>query len=175
MSSARQPHGPSLSAQLAEVPHLTRQQLVELWVKHVGLPPPKAASSALLVRAVAYAMQEQQLGGLKGQELRWLRRATEARAANTSGRQGPNKRTTQEPSSEGCESGPMKRGKPAPNAARIALRPGTRLVREWQGRSHTVDVRAAGLNWNGTVYRSLSAVAFAITGARWSGTRFFRL
>ena len=38
-----------------------------------------------------------------------------------------------------------------------------------------MDVRADGLSWNGTVYGSLSAVALAITGARWSGNRFFRL
>ena len=175
MSKVRQPQQASPADTLAELPHLPRKQLIELWVKHVGRLPPKAASSALLLRAVAYAVQEQQYGGLKRQELRWLHKATEAREASTSGQQSPNMRTTEESSSEGCESGLMKRGKPAPNAARIALRPGTRLVREWQGKSHSVDVRADGLCWNGQVYRSLSAVALAITGARWSGNRFFRL
>jgi hypothetical protein len=57
----------------------------------------------------------------------------------------------------------------------IILRPGTRLVREWQGRSHAVDVRVDGFGWNGKHYRSLSAVATAITGVRWSGNRFFRV
>ena len=175
MSKVRQSQQASPADTLAELPHLPRKQLVELWVQHVGRPPPKAASSAFLVRAVAYAVQEQQFGGLKRQELRSLRKTIESRAASTGGQQGPDLRTTEEPSSKGCESGLTTRGKPVPNAARIALRPGTRLVREWQGKSHSVDVRADGLCWNGTVYRSLSAVALAITGARWSGNRFFRL
>ena len=81
----------------------------------------------------------------------------------------------EEPSLGGYKSGSKERSRPVPDPARIVLRPGTRLVRDWQGKSHSVDVRADGLSWNGTVYRSLSAVALAITGARWSGNRFFRL
>ena len=175
MSRVRPSQQTSPADTLTELSHLPRKQLVELWVKHVGGPPPKAASSALLVRAIAYAVQEQQFGGLKRQELRSLCKATESRWVRTSGQKGPHMRTTEEPSSQGCESGLANRAKPASSAARIALRPGTRLLREWQGRSHSVDVRADGLSWNGTVYRSLSAVALAITGARWSGNRFFRL
>ncbi|MEM6422200.1 MAG: DUF2924 domain-containing protein, partial [Pseudomonadota bacterium] len=55
------------------------------------------------------------------------------------------------------------------------LKPGGRLVREWNGVSHVVDVTADGLIWRGERYRSLSAIALAITGARWSGPRFFGL
>jgi hypothetical protein len=55
------------------------------------------------------------------------------------------------------------------------LRPGARLVREWNGVSHVVDVTEAGVVWRGQPYRSLSAVARAITGTRWSGPRFFGL
>ena len=55
------------------------------------------------------------------------------------------------------------------------LRPGARLVREWNGVSHVVDVTEAGLVWRGRRYRSLSAVARAITGTRWSGPRLFGL
>ena len=55
------------------------------------------------------------------------------------------------------------------------LRPGARLVRECNGVSHVVEVTAAGLVWRGRRYRSLSAVARAITGARWSGPLFFGL
>ncbi len=55
------------------------------------------------------------------------------------------------------------------------LRPGGRLVREWNGVSHVVDVTADGVRWRGERYRSLSAVARAITGAHWSGPRFFGL
>jgi hypothetical protein len=56
-----------------------------------------------------------------------------------------------------------------------ALTPGSRLVREWHGRSHTVEVGDNGFLYAGRRYRSLSEVARAITGARWSGPRFFGL
>ena len=53
--------------------------------------------------------------------------------------------------------------------------PGTRLVREWNGIRHVVDVTKEGAVYRGKTYRSLSAVAREITGARWSGPRFFGL
>ncbi len=55
------------------------------------------------------------------------------------------------------------------------LQSGARLVREWNGVSHVVEVIEGGFVWNGDVYRSLSAIARAITGARRSGPRFFDL
>ena len=55
------------------------------------------------------------------------------------------------------------------------LKPGGRLLREWNGVTHTVEVVEGGYRWNGATYRSLSAVARGITGARWSGPRFFGL
>lgn len=53
------------------------------------------------------------------------------------------------------------------------IRAGTRLVREWNGRTHEVEVLTDGFAWKGRRFRSLSAVAREITGARWSGPRFF--
>ena len=53
------------------------------------------------------------------------------------------------------------------------LTPGARLVREWNSTTHVVEVVSGGYVWNGDRYKSLSAVARAITGARWSGPRFF--
>lgn len=61
-------------------------------------------------------------------------------------------------------------GRPRP-----MLKPGGRLVREWNGVTHVVDIIDGGVLWNGQRYASLSAVARAITGARWSGPRFFGL
>ncbi len=56
-----------------------------------------------------------------------------------------------------------------------ALRPGGRLIREWNGVTHAVDVIEGGFLWHGQRHSSLSAIARAITGARWSGPRFFGL
>jgi hypothetical protein len=58
---------------------------------------------------------------------------------------------------------------------RTDLTPGTLLVREWDRKSHHVMVLADGFAWNGQSYDSLSKVAFAITGTRWNGPRFFGL
>jgi hypothetical protein len=62
-----------------------------------------------------------------------------------------------------------------PGVASPALKPGGRLIREWNGVTHVVDVVDGGFLWNGQRYASLSPIARAITGARWSGPRFFGL
>src|SRR6266403_4052778 len=58
---------------------------------------------------------------------------------------------------------------------RTELTPGTVLVREWDRRSQRVMVMSNGFAWNGQTYDSLSKVAFAITGTKWNGPRFFGL
>ncbi len=55
------------------------------------------------------------------------------------------------------------------------LKPGARLVREWKGKAHVVDIIESGYLWQDKVYKSLSEIAREITGARWSGPRFFGL
>ena len=60
-------------------------------------------------------------------------------------------------------------------ASERVLKPGGRLMREWNGVTHVVDVTEDGYHWKGTRYRSLSAIAREITGAHWSGPRFFGL
>jgi hypothetical protein len=59
--------------------------------------------------------------------------------------------------------------------ARPELTPGTRLLRQWQGRTYEVLVLDDGFFWQGTRYRSLSAIARQITGTAWSGPLFFGL
>jgi hypothetical protein len=61
------------------------------------------------------------------------------------------------------------------NRPRTELRPGTLLTREWDGHLQRVMVLADGFSWNGKTYASLSKVALAMTGTRWSGPRFFGL
>ena len=57
----------------------------------------------------------------------------------------------------------------------MTIKPGTRLLREWQGRMHEVIILEEGALYDGRTWTSLSAVAREITGARWSGPRFFGL
>jgi hypothetical protein len=61
------------------------------------------------------------------------------------------------------------------NRPRTELKPGTLLTREWDGHLQRVMLLAEGFSWNGKTYPSLSQVAFAMTGTRWSGPRFFGL
>ena len=72
---------------------------------------------------------------------------------------------------------PEKAGQKAADLVRgiAEVRPGTVLGREWKGRMQRVSVHANGFAWNGKTYPSLSQVAFAITGTRWNGPRFFGL
>lgn len=103
-------------------------------------------SRDLLIRSILYKLQERALGGLSKSILRKL-------------------------SQTGIETATGKRG----SVPSIALKPGTRLVREWHGTTHTVVIHADGVEWKGQRYPSLSVVARQITGARWSGPRFFGL
>ena len=57
----------------------------------------------------------------------------------------------------------------------VGIKPGTKLIREWKGRVHEVIVLDDTYIWSGKPYRSLSQIARAITGTRWSGPRFFGL
>ena len=183
MSRVHQSPASMALVDLAQLPQLPRAQLVKLWIKYIGCPPPQVTSTLLLVRAVAYALQEQHYGGLKRQDLRMLHKTSGSGKVegNKAPRETNNKAVpTLLPnggvdSAQGKSIGQVHRDGSRAKAQPIALRPGTRLVREWQGRSHSVEVRADGFGWNSEVYRSLSAVALAITGARWSGNRFFRL
>lgn len=67
------------------------------------------------------------------------------------------------------------RGTAGSDASKPTIKPGTRLVREWNGRTHHIEVLDKGFRWNDRTYRSLSSIAKAITGSHWSGPRFFGL
>ncbi len=135
-----------LEATIRELDDLPRPDLTERWRQLYRAEPPKGISRPLLIRAVAYGMQVKRYGGLKPAVRRQLRNVADGGSA----RAVANLKT-----------------------ARIA--PGMRLIREWNGSSHVVEVVDGGFVWNGKRYGSLSAVARAITGARWSGPRFFGL
>lgn len=143
--------------QINELPHWPRPKLVERWGSIYGRPPPKSIKRAFLERAIAWHVQAKAYGGLKPATRRYLldvaRKATEA-----------HKHPTDYGSSGASKAVP---------ARRLPLRAGMRLVREWNGKAHTVDVLDKGFAYNGKIYGSLSPIAKAITGTNWSGPRFF--
>ena len=126
-----------------------RAGLVATWTEIHGGAPPKGISTRLLALAAEYNAQARQHGGLKAS----TRRALYSLATD---RDEPETRTRRPP--------------PASKAT-----PGARLVREWHGQAHVVDVLDNAVLYRGRSYRSLSEVARIITGARWSGPRFFGL
>ena len=101
----------------------------------------------MIIRAIAYRLQEIAYGGASKAMQRRL--ATFATEFETGGTIAP---------------------PPGPK-----IKPGSRLVREWHGRTHTVCVTDVGFEFQGKTYRSLTKIAHDITGARWSGPRFFGL
>ena len=132
---------------LARLSELTIFELRGEWRRLHRMPPPMRLSRDLLTRGITYKLQERAYGGLSMATARKLERA----AADPLGRGA---------------------AKPTPP---ISLKPGTRLVREWRGVTHMVLIHADGVEWRGQRYRSLTIVARKITGARWSGPRFFGL
>jgi Protein of unknown function (DUF2924) len=136
----------NLAEELARLSAATIFELRGEWRRLHRAPPPMRLSRDLLMRGITYKLQERPLGGLSKSLLRKL--------------EGLN-----------LESEANRTHKPPP----ISLKAGTRLIREWRGVTHTVLVQAQGFEWNGRQYGSLTILAQKITGAHWSGPRFFGL
>jgi Protein of unknown function (DUF2924) len=135
-----------IAESLARLSASTIFELRGEWRRLHRAPPPMRLSCDLLMRAIIYKLQERPLGGLSTSIIRKLERLNLDSETDAQ--------------------------KPAPP---ISLKAGTRLVREWRGVTYTVLVHSGGFEWNGRRYRSLSVVARKITGAGWSGPRFFGL
>ena len=134
-----------LEDEIGALPELPTHELRITWRRLYRGEPPRCLNRDLLIRAIAYRMQERALGGLAPAVKRKLRNFVAEIEAKGSQVFDPG----------------------------VALKPGARLVREWAGRTHTVIVVEAGFEYDGQRYPSLSKIAARITGAHWSGPRFF--
>jgi hypothetical protein len=139
-----------MAAELRAIRNLPRAALMARWTAAYGRPPPKGLSRRLLEHAAAYHLQVKAFGGHQAG-----RPPQAARGRRPDARHGGGHRHRL--------------------PCRRALAPGSRLVREWRGRSHTVEVLDQGFLCDGRHYASLSEIARTITGTRWSGPRFFGL
>jgi hypothetical protein len=139
----------SLDVEVARLRDLDIQGLQSLWKSRYGGKATSHLPRHLLLRLLAYRLQAEHLGDLDPSSTRLLDRSDSPEDAS-------------------------RRAVDAGRATK-SLRPGTVLGREWNGEMHRVAVMAEGFAWNGTTYPSLSKVAFAITGTRWNGPRFFGL
>jgi len=133
-----------------EIAALEKREIQELraeWRKLYGAEPPRRLSRDLILRAITYRIQEQTHGGLGLVTNRRLNAMAEALRTNGA----------------------------AHFDVAAVLKPGTKLVREWHGRTHTVIVAEDGFEFGGQRYRSLTRIATLITGVHWSGPVFFGL
>src|ERR1700693_1135390 len=134
--------------QIAQLGHLSRQELLDLWQKLYRRAAPQGIRRALMVPFLAYRIQENAYGGLKPATRCKLRRI--ARELEKSG--------------ESLEvRAPRK------------IKPRTCLLRHWRGEGHEARVTGSGYEYKGASFPSLSHIARQITGTRWSGPAFFGL
>ena len=135
-----------LHARLAVLPNAELSELKTMWREYFGCEPP-AYRKGFMVRRLAHRIQELAYGGLTPQ----YRKRLDALVA---GQADPARKT---------------------KMREDHFVAGTRLIREWQGTDHEVTVVEDGFSYRGRPYRSLSAIARAITGTRWNGPLFFGL
>lgn len=138
----------SLLVRIAGLKTTPTADLKSQWRELFGTEPPPYSRTYLQSR-LAYRIQELSLGGLRPQTIARLEALGEA-----------------------LDGGKADRRK-VPAACRLIT--GTQLVREYQGVPHTVIVRDTDFVYEGRPYKSLSAIARAITGTRWNGLMFFGL
>ena len=135
----------ALEAEIGRLPDLSLLELRHRWRTLFGHPAPKSLRRNFLARAVAYQMQVEAYGGLSVATKGRLREIASA----------------------------VRNGDANAVLGSSRIKPGTQMIRQWQGTTHTVTALAEGFEWNGRTYKSLSAVANAITGTNWNGFAFF--
>nr|WP_281721815.1 DUF2924 domain-containing protein [Nitrosomonas nitrosa] len=132
---------------IASIQNVDIKTLRRVWAEWFRDPPPRCQSKEVLRRLLAWRAQAERFGGLSREAKRRLKDLIAARD----------------------------RGSTDVAAPTSILKPGAMLTREWRGVVHRVHVLEDGFALNGKRYSSLSLVARTITGARWSGPRFFGL
>ena len=139
-----------IPARLAALKTTPTPDLKKQWRDLFDSEPPPPFNRRYLESRLAYRIQELAYGGLKPETIRRLERLGEELDGGDR-----SKRSVR-----------LDRDRPIT---------GTRLLREWQGVEYIVTVNADGFEWQGRPYKSLSAIARAITGTRWNGWVFFGL
>ena len=137
-----------ISDDLAIIADLSRSELIAYWLRAHRRTPAKGLSRRLLVYSAAYHLQAKTFGGLSPTVRRKLQKHRHTKVTKLKGNA---------------------------NRKSDGLMPGARLLRDWQGQTYTVEVLEDGFLYDGQHYTSLSKIARTITGARWSGPRFFGL
>jgi hypothetical protein len=133
------------ASSLAALKGMPAPGLRELWQELIGTPVTPGLRRELMIPILGYKLQEKAYGGLKASTRTHLRKLAVS----------------------------LVRGKSTSLTRESRFKPGTRLMREWQGETHEVTVGAMGYEYRGREFASLSEIANQITGTRWSGPLFF--
>jgi hypothetical protein len=145
--AAGQPSLAMIDSKIAAWQSLSLNQLRDAWTEELGVPRLALRSRSVLAGELAWDLQASVFGDLDAATTRRLQEIAEH----------------------------LERGEELPLGPRRNLPPGVVLTREWKGVVHSVSVTDSGFQHLGRTYKSLSDVARAITGTRWSGPRFFGL
>ena len=130
---------------IGRLPDLSLDELRARWKGLFGNPAPVSLRRRFLAHAIAYQMQVNAYGGLSAFAKRRLQQIAVA----------------------------VRSGDPDVAGIASRVRPGTQLIRQWQDQTHTVTAINDGFEWNGRIFKSLSAIARQITGTNWNGYTFF--
>src|ERR1022692_766474 len=136
-----------INTKLQELPHLPKPELLALWQELFARSAHPRLRRNLMIPILAYHIQERAYGGLTPSTRKCLQKL----AAN------------------------LEQNRKAPLLLTPQLKPGTKLLRQFQGEMHEVLVGDEGFEYRGKRYESLSEIARQITGTRWSGPLFFGL
>jgi hypothetical protein len=170
----------NLEREVAAIGDLSRDELVAHWTRIYGCLPPAGVRQQLLRHAVAWNLQAKRLGGLSPQTRRAVEDAVRQLASYDTVYEkdhGTSARRDRKQRGKGKSNGTNWSAESTSNIPTIRARPqtGARLIREWNGKTNIVDVLDGTFLFEGLEYASLSAIARQITGAHWSGPRFFGL
>lgn len=138
---------PAVETELDRLPTTPIANLRQRYRELFRAEPPKAFGPDLLRRSIAHSIQEKAYGGLPPSTKRLLARMVKAASGKPNGRLELPQR----------------------------IKPGSELVRTWKGKTYRITVLAEGFSYGGKTFSSLSEIAFAITGTKWNGPRFFGL
>ncbi|NLN76240.1 MAG: DUF2924 domain-containing protein [Armatimonadetes bacterium] len=145
----------SVLKQIADLRNLSYDELVQLWRTLYGSEPP-AYNRQFIVKRLAYRIQEIAYGGLSEEAHRRMDDVLKRHGYDENGM-------------------PVKSSKRRDGRLKDAPVIGSRLIREWNGRRYEVTALHNGFEFEGRKYKSLSAIAKAITGTHWNGRAFFGL
>jgi hypothetical protein len=132
-------------ALIQKLPEMAREELLGLWQENFGKPAAPRLRRELILPILAYRIQERAYGGLDAESERRLKEVA-AGLRRPAGRQ---------------------------TKAATRFKAGSRIIREWKGKTHEVLITSSGYEYRGEAFKTLSPIATRITGTHWSGPAFF--